>query len=585
MALSPGGTMVAISAVLSPQGDLAGGGKIQVLDAAKGKCLCEFDRLGTDTLLFTPDDRYLISLDSAGSLHIADLASKTEFRQRALDARASNGLALSPDGSLLAIASARRSSVYLWNWRNEDDVKAVSILEGADRLSFSPDGKLLAASTVAGGPIAIWDLEKATLRHLLSTGKYLSQFGSARFSPDGKHLLAPVRRRPDSMEQLRDGIQVWSVETGEPERLIPGVGDSPEAICFSRDGSWLGAASGNRLHVWNWATGVEMRPVDGGHAGSITEIAVGRSVVVTAGQDQTVRFWDLATGQQLHKADHRAWVLAVALSADESLAASSSLDNSVRVWDVRDGKEIYRLPGHGELSGRQALRFTPDGRFLVSFGDDYYLRKWDLRTGKAVAEFKLEPPELEGERNEAWRQMAFISGLGPLSLSPDASRVVRAFNTSIKLFDARSGRELQSLENLGPGRQSSAAISPGNEFVAVTTCAQEMLVSQVEGGHRSRVTGQVVGLWRISTGKLIHRLQLPESSSSPVAFTPDGKCLVTVTDKIPGRIAFLSLPDGKEIRAIEGLPERVSGLGFSPDGKRLVAGFRDTTALVWVLRP
>ena len=65
------------------------------------------------------------------------------------------------------------------------------------------------------------------------------------------------------------------------------------------------------------------------------------------------------------------------------------------LWDIETGRELSRLPGHGAAGGSRAVRFTPDGKGLFSWGDDRHLRRWDLATGKATHDYRLEPGGLK----------------------------------------------------------------------------------------------------------------------------------------------------------------------------------------------
>src|SRR5262249_44134018 len=154
-------------------------------------------------------------------------------------------------------------------------------------------------------------------------------------------------------------------------------------------GRWLAAAgSGSALSVWDLKNerliGEEMT----GHQSSINSIHLpgdGR-VAVTASDDGTIRVWDAVTGRQHRVMQQGYWVRGSAVSADGRLVVSSSLDDTVRLWDAATGKEIYRLPGHGALGGRRAVAFTADDSRFASWGDDFYLRVWDVKTGKALSE-------------------------------------------------------------------------------------------------------------------------------------------------------------------------------------------------------
>ena len=53
---------------------------------------------------------------------------------------------------------------------------------------------------------------------------------------------------------------------------------------------------------------------------------------------------------------------------------SASLDGSVRVWDARTGEEIAQPQGETELVSR--IQYSPDGRLLVSAGEDQAINVW-----------------------------------------------------------------------------------------------------------------------------------------------------------------------------------------------------------------
>jgi WD40 repeat protein len=48
-----------------------------------------------------------------------------------------------------------------------------------------------------------------------------------------------------------------------------------------------------------------------------------------------------------------------------------------------------------------------------------------------------------------------------------------------------------------------------------------------------------------------------------------------------GRIRLYRTATGASVGVIEGVPGQVRSLGFAPDGKRIIAGLSDTTAVIW----
>src|SRR5205807_1685627 len=87
-------------------------------------------------------------------------------------------------------------------------------------------------------------------------------------------------------------------------------------------------------------------------------------LLVSAGNDHTVRFWDPDTGELLRtlRTTHQAGCLA--LAPDGQTLAAGSFDGAVRLYRADSGQEEAILEGH--LQAVRGLAFTPDGRTLAS---------------------------------------------------------------------------------------------------------------------------------------------------------------------------------------------------------------------------
>ena len=85
----------------------------------------------------------------------------------------------------------------------------------------------------------------------------------------------------------------------------------------------------------------------------------------------------------------------MAVSPDGGMVASGGNLGVVRLWRVKDGVEHRELIGHSK-EGRSLVRdvrFSPDGRFLLSAAADRTVRVWDVATGLMVS----DPVSLGGE--------------------------------------------------------------------------------------------------------------------------------------------------------------------------------------------
>jgi WD40 repeat protein len=179
------------------------------------------------------------------------------------------------------------------------------------------------------------------------------------FSADGRQVITAEA----------EGARVWEVATGREVRwavrsrcavdgvVIAGIG--PRATmpaAFSGDGRYL-ATSGS-IYFNGWA---KERP------------------------DPAIRIWDLASGREVAAMEGQSpteQVVCLAYSPDGRLLASCSADwrtardPAIRIWSVATGRELRRLEGH--RGAVNVAAFAPDGRTLISAGEDATALVWDV---------------------------------------------------------------------------------------------------------------------------------------------------------------------------------------------------------------
>src|SRR5439155_19734271 len=100
-----------------------------------------------------------------------------------------------------------------------------------------------------------------------------------------------------------------------------------------------------------------------------------------ATHDPSVQLWDIATGTMIHGIHdpEKSSAGSVAFSPDGKILAWGAWDR-ITLSDPITGEQLRRFDAPMESS--QGLRFTPDGKTLVSGSQTGEIRVWDVATGK-----------------------------------------------------------------------------------------------------------------------------------------------------------------------------------------------------------
>lgn len=194
-------------------------------------------------LAFSPDGKFLATKANGVAPVLWEVASGQPIEvESALEH--SDGLALSPDGRLLAYgkceeldsrSSCRQYQIVLWEVNTRRPVgQALRFRVGATAplgLLFSPDGKTLAvmsSGTTGSGKIELFDVE--TRLPIESPPEGLGQFSGMAFSPDGECM---------ALARIGGVISIWDRKSHEISAEIKGEAGVVTGVTFSPDGKML----------------------------------------------------------------------------------------------------------------------------------------------------------------------------------------------------------------------------------------------------------------------------------------------------------------------------------------------------------
>jgi WD40 repeat protein len=104
------------------------------------------------------------------------------------------------------------------------------------------------------------------------------------------------------------------------------------------------------------------------------------------------------------------------------------------------------------------------------------------------------------------------------------------------------------------------------------------------GGFIAKDVHHVGGLsaWETRTGANLWSIKGHEQSVSAVAFTPDGRRVVSAN--ADQTVKVWDVETGQELLAVSGLKAEVQALAFGPQGQSLATGSQDGAVRVWDAR-
>jgi WD40 repeat protein/serine/threonine protein kinase len=590
------------AAVFSPDSKLLASvgqdGTARVWDAATGEPVAK--PLGVDApvvaVAFGPDSKSLVTADAAGFARIWEARTGKPIGQPMRHEHVVIRLAISPDGRRI-LTGSQDHTARLWEAATGKPVGAP--LEHGHivyAVAFSPDGKRAATGsndgtvrlleTETGMPIssvlgnggsvrllafspdsmmlASGDNEGTARLWRAGTGapvggplEHQGPIKALAFSPDGRLLATPSW---DGTARLWDTASATSA--GPPLPHPNAVG----ALAFRPDGKSLLTGSGDGARLWT---------VERGRAPGLalsqplpaTALALspdGKTVATAGGDRQPgeVRLWETASGKLLCAMRHGSPVQSVAFRPpDGRTLLTSGEDNTVGIWEVATGKRIGTLAHTGEIG---TIVFHPDGKTFLTSGQDRAVHLWDADRGKVLRTY-----------------LSDRIGKEVVAFSPDGKKFLVNYNNAAMLYDTASGRQLAGPLRNHASWTYAAAFSPDGKTLLTgggdgSGCLWEVTALRpFPLTEESLARSKPFAAW-------VHRERAPVSA---LAFSSDGTFFATGGfDRTVRLWDAANVWEAGTAKAL-GAPWRLGGwllsLAIGPDNKTLLTRSQDGTVRLW----
>ncbi|MCI0378936.1 MAG: WD40 repeat domain-containing protein [Gemmataceae bacterium] len=498
-------------------------------------------------LAYSPDGKTIASIDRDGVLCLWDSDSGKLRNRFTAKAHHPDALAYRHKGAELAVFGM--DSCRRFDARTGKEVASFKVTMGniAPRGWFGPNAVTLAVG--GSNDLRLYDVD--TGKELFEWRLKGSLVTGAAFSADGK--MVGATSNDDKT------IEFFDTMTGKAlfelqEFTVPGL------LAFSPDGGRLlvGAYSGD-ISQWNVATG-ELLPASATPPFWSVEFRDNGRWLLMGGD--SFELWDWKTGKRvLRYADYDCEYRSQAsMSTDGKWLAHPRAGGAIDLIDFK-GQQKKQLAGHEMRCS--LVRFSPDGSTLFSAGKDKAVRVWDLEKDK-------QRFELMGHADVPDTLVASPDGRWLLSYT---RLWFKRKDAAFRVWDLKSGMLLHKVTTEDWAFQSFA-FSPDGRRLAV-------------GGGVGKTDfindpGMVV-LFDVESMQKRIELRGHERPVGVLAFSPDGRCLVTADEdwrkKIPFR--YWELATGQERHRFLGHSGHVKALAFSPDGALIAAASPDAPAILW----
>lgn len=317
---------------------------------------------------FSSDGRYVLTAGYDRIAILWDRETGVRIRQFVGHRSSLYGSDISPDDRWILTASFD-GSARLWPSGLEPNPRAFTHTSSIISLAVSPDGKTLATGT-SKGDAHLWDTTTGKERRLLLGHEYTIE--NLAFSPDGKKLVTAS----DDYT-----LAIWDTTSGEMLHQFTLVENTTWAVRFSPDNRSILTGSEEGLTRWDVETGEQLTLYDAENIYYTVGFSNDGKTVVGGGYNGLC-FYNTETGEKIACPEEFAdtSLYSMDFSPDGSLLAVGGRD--IYLLEFPSLALVRTLKGHTGVA--PSLRFSPDGKRIVSGSEDGSARIWDAVTGQTL---------------------------------------------------------------------------------------------------------------------------------------------------------------------------------------------------------
>ncbi len=364
------------------------------------------------------------------------------------------------------------------------------------------------------------------------------------------------------LEAAPEALRGW-----EWRHLRSRLDDSSSVIPLPAGGSGILIPGPNRLRIGIvTGDGLRLTDLDGGgpvtvpirakNPDTVIAAETRRGLRVAVSQEGAFELFDEA-GQRLCRVETPGDTQPrVAVSPDGARLAWVRNDGAwtrLMLYDATTGKPTVTCEGHrGEI---WAFAFSPDGKRLVSGGEDQIARLWDPATGALLATCRGHTNRILG-----------------VTFTPDGTRLLTTSEDgTARQWDVTTGREVELPYDRHTNAVSAAVYSPDGQWVASAGCERTFRIWRAAGRQDAAVLHGHTGM------------------AIDIAFSPDGRRLASLSrssaldfaGSVDHTVRVWEVDSQATLPVLRGHTDIVYPVAFSPDGLWIASGAWDSTVRLW----
>ncbi|KAL1513281.1 hypothetical protein ABEB36_002707 [Hypothenemus hampei] len=360
-------------------------------------------------------------------------------------------------------------------------VYASGILEGHNSsvtcVRYNSSGRYLVSSSLDKS-IKVWDMTKLTcITTLYGHQRYVNCVG---FSRDSALVVSGSTGSNDKM------VLVWDL-TGNITQ---------DSDLFTSFPSWNNSGNVERQVAENAVDNNQctlVEKIDDIFEGGVNSCCFhGNDLLATGSGDKYVRLFKIGDEnnniEELNISPlegHTYAINYVEFSKDGSKLASSSLDGCTVIWNPQTGDKHFSIPKNS-LSVK-VCRFSPNGEFLVTGGDDEKAVIWNVGSIDKMSQFRI----LEGH----------LDTVTSACISPDNKILVTvSYNADYRIWLMETSKCIYIKEDAHNGGIQSCDFSENMEPVPNAVCDGQYYLLATCGNDST------VKLWKISVTKFLENV-------------------------------------------------------------------------------